>query len=963
MNSKTPIQEKLKKQITEAISLIPTEYQVLSVVKEHYGDEDSGVGADLFGILCEKNGSKYVFLLAGDYSPTLSAPVLFDENSFKERYAVKDYPELVRHSPHSFLAQTLRSLGLTEEDNKKYAFFDTDQHDNLIILYSDIEGKLYNATNEEDTLDKGWKRHYHVLRYKYPKQELNYEKGEHEEQKYFRVRMLPYFTPTVLEAYKEKKTVETLYFIEGEKKAVALWKQGKAVIGLGSIQGFYDQIIKGKINGEILEAIKSLNPTKIVLINDADTLSLKWKEDKDLSKRISNFASAVINFREGLDTLISDGSVRLQYVYYSHIRTEFMHRNAKGMDDLLAKYPDKQKDIIEDLDRLDYAKEYFSGLNLTNLNIKNINKYFGLDSVENFYDIYEEFILNNKFIYKKIQYQWDDNNKELKKVKHKDAEIFVRIGDKYAKIIQVLLAGGVTATDVVKFGVSEIKRDYGDWFIKQIPKVDGVTIEPDNSASFKEFIEIEKEGRLYRYYNMYKPCRIEPRQGSIANTLFYLSHLFGGKAKITQGEGFEIKEENVTGDALSIAIDWLTILYKHPKQFLPVILLLSKGQETGKTTMIDWLTAIYETNAVSLKMEEFLGNFNKHWGFKLIRCIDEGSLDLEKNQAKNAFKNITTAKNIFVEIKGIDKQTIPNYGKMIICTNDEDKVMRLEDDDSRFFPIKVPKLPKKDPEFLRKLTDEIPAFLHWIGNRDIFHPKESRLWFRVDYLKTEQFRKIVAATKPAYELEIDEFVKDKLLTYRLQEVRMTLNYMLESINKIAKFKISIHQIQEYLKKRGYQTNKNGQLVSDGNGRMRIPYGFETIGDKVEPKFLSEQGRYFTFKYKDWLEESEQEEVEKGLEALDMTEFNPSAIKQITAEEIRQYVFAYITSLEVKGYKVSDLVRHFNAYHKTNIDPIEFTDYAQAYIQYAESVNYQNGTALHRVEVSLATDRIEIKEVF
>lgn len=959
---KIPIQDKLKQFIIKCITEIPVENKLISIVKESYGDEINKSNSDLFGILCEKADNKIVYLLPADMKSISLSAVPYNEDSFKERHLIKEYPELVRNTPHSYLAQTLRSLGMTEEDNKKYAFFDTDQNDNLIINYCDIEGRLHNPSNEEDTTEKGWKRHYHVMRYKYPKMVFNNEKGETEELKYNRVRMLPYFTPSVLEAYKAKTEIDTLYFIEGEKKAIAAWKAGLFVIGLGSIHGFYDPDIKGKLHPDIIDAITGLNPEKVVLINDADTLTIKYKEDKDLSKRVTNFTSALVNFREAISFLLLDKKLRFNYIYYAHIRTQFW-QTAKGLDDLLAAYPARQQDIISDLEKLDLSKEFFSCLNLTSFNVKLINKYFGINDVENFYNIYKDFILNNKFIFRNIQYQFDEAENEIKKIKHQDSEIFIRILDKYAKVVEIPLAGGTTATDIKKFGKGEIIEDYGKFFPKYVMKVDGLTIFPDNTPHFPQILETEKEGRVFRHYNMYKPIRHQPSQGDITNSLIYLRHVFGGKATLEQGENFEVQENNILGDPLSIALDWLTILYKYPKNFLPVILLLSKEQESGKTTMIDWLHAIYETNLISMKMEQFLGNFNKHWAFKLIRCIDEGSLDLEKAQAKNSFKNLTTAKNILVELKGIDIQEIPNYGKMIICANDEDKVMRMESEDSRFFPVKVPALKKKDPEFLTKLKEEIPAFLYFLSKREIFHPKESRLWFRVDYLKTEQFRKIVNATRASHEIEIDEFVKDKLLTYRLQEVHMTLEYMRENINKNAKFKISISQIQDYLKKRGYKVNKNGQLSSDGNGRMKIPYGYQEVGGKIEIQYQSVQGRYYIFNYSEWLEENERIEVERGLDGLDMIEFNPQAVKQISAEEIKQYIYAYITGLEPKSYKISDLVRGFNSNHSANLDPIEFTSYAEQYQAYAFANGFQNGSALHSLNISLSMDKIEIKEPF
>ena len=428
------------------------------------------------------------------------------------------------------------------------------------------------------------------------------------------------------------------------------------------------------------------------------------------------------------------------------------------------------------------------------------------------------------------------------------------------------LYGGTTEVDISKFGVGEVKRRYGKHFLNTLLCVDGLTIEPSKNYDYQRIIKVQKEKYSFDYLNMYEPINHELQKGEFPNTLKYLKHLFGGNATI---------ENDIIGDPFTIAIDWLTILYQKPKHFLPVILLLSKGQETGKTTMIDWLHAIYETNLINMKMEQFIGNFNSHWAFKLIRCIDEGSLDLEKGTAKNTFKNLTTAKNIQVELKGIDITSIPNYGKMIICSNDENNVMKMESEDSRFFPVKVPPLVEKDSQFLEKLKAEIPAWLYFIANRTIAHPAESRLWFKTEYLKTEQFQKIVEKTKSNHELEIDYFVKDAFLTFKFPEIRYTIKFLLETINKRAKFKVSETQMREYLEKRGY-------VKPPGNSTIKIPIDFgEQTGEVI---YQTVTGRYFRFLATEWLSNSEMEEFNKPRQAE--KEFTPTTNEvQTISEEI------------------------------------------------------------------------------
>jgi len=770
-------------------------------------------------------------------------------------YSINDYPELVKNTCHSFFTKTMQDLGLTEELNDtgisvtsaiyghpitaNRQLVHADEHDNIIFNYYYLDGTEYDYDNGNKTNSR---KLLHSIRYKHPKSFT--ELGKTEIKKYHRFRLEPFFLPNILQAIQKESKIDTLYFVEGEKKAIAGWLHGFYMVGLGGIHGFYDKENKGQINQDIQKCIEKLNPEEIVFLTDADTLTVNYAPDKDLFQRVNSFKTAIVNFRESLGYALTDKNNRLSRITFMHLKTSFC-KDAKGLDDLFLHYAKDKELICHDLAKTSAAKRYFTALDLTSLTEKAINKHFGLSNPKDFYDSYKDCGFEKEpFVFKHIKYQYNPEKQELDRVKHLDSEIFLFIGDKCAKMVHKPLFGGTTEVDIAKFGVGEVKRRYGKHFLSTLLCVDGLTIEPATNYAYKRIIKVEKDNHHFDYLNLYEPINHEIKEGEFPNTVKYLKHLFGGNATL---------QKDILGDPFTIAIDWLTILYQKPKQFLPVILLLSKEQETGKTTMIDWLHAIYETNLISMKMEQFIGNFNSHWAFKLIRCIDEGSLDLERGTAKNTFKNLTTAKNIQVELKGIDVTSIPNYGKMIICSNDENNVMKMESEDSRFFPVKVTKLPEKDNHFLEKLRAEIPAWLHFIANRQIAHPAESRLWFRTEYLKTEQFRKIVEKTKSNHELEIDYFVKDAFLTFKFPEIRYTIKFLLETINKRAKFKVSETQMRDYLEKKGY-------VKHDGNSTIKIPIDFGELHSDVI--FQTATGRFFRFYYTQWLSEEEIEEFNK-----------------------------------------------------------------------------------------------------
>lgn len=801
--------------------------------------------------------------------------LLFETSGYDWVGDIEKYPEVLKNTPHSFYNKTLTSLGLTEEHNDTgvsvtsnildypatahTSLFSEDDKGNMIFFYSQLDGSEY-------TYDNGNKNNpvqrLHVIRYKKPKPYTN-EKGETEYKKYHRIRLEPYFLPNIIKAVKEKTVIDTLYFVEGEKKAIAGWQAGLYMIGLGGIHGFYDKHNKGQLNPDIAEAITLLNPEEVVFLTDADTMTVNYEEGKEMSKRPTAFKSAVSNFRDALAFLLADKNNRLNRISFVHQSVEFV-KTAKGLDDLYAAFPKEHEHITADLQRTHSAKRYFRGIDLTNYNDKNLTKFFGLSDPKTFYDTYSKVgeFEYKPFVFKHIERVFDKEKGELVVVKHKDTEMFFFIGDKTCKLTVKPLFGYITEVDITKFAVGEIKRRYGKHFVNQLPMYDGITVRPATPDNYERVITIEKNNKLFTHLNMFEPITHIIKQGEFPNTVEYLKHIFGGEATI---------DNDIIGDTFTLGLDWLTILWQHPTRFLPVLLLLSEEQGTGKTTMIDWLQAIYETNLVNMRMEQFLANFNKLWAFKLLRCIDEGSLDLDKNNAKNTFKNITTGKNIPVEFKGIDTQTVPNYGKMIICSNDENNVMRMENDDTRFFPIKVPVLKQRKVDFLQRMIAEIPAWLYYLSNRKIAHPDEDRLWFKTDYIKTAQFYKIVEKTRPVHEQEIDFYVKNVFLTFYMTELRFTINFLLAEVNKKAKYKISERQLRDYLEKKGY-------TKAHGNSTIKIPMSYGELNRDII--YATESGRFYRFLYTDWLNAEEQQEFlnqfEKEEEFVPKPQTQPNA---------------------------------------------------------------------------------------
>ena len=79
---------------------------------------------------------------------------------------------------------------------------------------------------------------------------------------------------------------------------------------------------------------------------------------------------------------------------------------------------------------------------------------------------------------------------------------------------------------------------------------------------------------------------------------------------------------------------------------------------------------VYNGNGTILNNQRFQMNFNGHWASKFIIGLDEGFLDVDKKAEREKLKQMVTANEMFLELKGVDVKTIPYYGHLIICSND-----------------------------------------------------------------------------------------------------------------------------------------------------------------------------------------------------------------------------------------------------------------------------------------------------
>ena len=134
---------------------------------------------------------------------------------------------------------------------------------------------------------------------------------------------------------------------------------------------------------------------------------------------------------------------------------------------------------------------------------------------------------------------------------------YVRIGTSYYKIVEKPTIDGGLERKLILWSVECIKADYGKDFVAEIPKLDGFCLFP-NHLHFDKVVG--------DFYNLYHEFEHDCIDGDCETTKNFIKHIFR--------EHYEL------------GLDYLKLLFENPLQKLPVLCLVSKQRNTGKTTFL-----------------------------------------------------------------------------------------------------------------------------------------------------------------------------------------------------------------------------------------------------------------------------------------------------------------------------------------------------------------------------------------
>lgn len=382
---------------------------------------------------------------------------------------------------------------------------------------------------------------------------------------------------------------------------------------------------------------------------------------------------------------------------------------------------------------------------------------------------------------------------------------FVRVGTTLYKIVnQPRLNGGYVKKRIV-WNNETLRQDYGKDYLANVPKYDGFCTVPDH-VNYRQVID--------NFLNLYEPIGHQPKEGDFSHIQALLHHIFG--------EQYEL------------GMDYLQLLYLQPVQKLPILLLVSEERNTGKSTFLNFLKAMFRNNVTFNTNEDFRSQFNSDWAGKLIIVVDE--VLLNRREDSERLKNLSTTLSYKVEAKGKDRDEIAFFAKFVLCSNNERLPVIIDPGETRYWVRKIHHLENDDTHFLQKLIEEIPAFLYFLQHRTLTTQNVSRMWFSPKQTETAALLKIIRCNKSKYEVEAAELIKEIIECMEIDSFSFCLNDLLILLN-LSQVRIDKHWLRKIV-------TEDWKLAPAPNGLTYTTYLFACNKERrFEP--IRRVGRYYT----------------------------------------------------------------------------------------------------------------------
>ncbi|MFK5893750.1 MAG: DUF3854 domain-containing protein [Pseudomonadota bacterium] len=291
------------------------------------------------------------------------------------------YKALIKNDKNKFLMHTLLEMGLPEHENKftydedgrktDHPYVDAENSGNLKFYVQNIYGGLETYTEEDPATAKfkpRMEKTWFLRRFIYPKRNKNGDVQKYSPAAGSGMRL--FYPANIVKSYKAGVHIDTLYIVEGFKKAMVGYLNGLPIIGMSGLTGWKtpnkkdeqgNKIEINEIREDLKELINVCSVRKIVVIFDADLFDISESSHSfrhPTTYRPNLFYKAALKAKE-LFTSVAD-------VYLAH---PHMVHKAKGLDDLYLKHRN-YSGINSTLPRFKIEQLYIDKLKAKNKKIK-----------------------------------------------------------------------------------------------------------------------------------------------------------------------------------------------------------------------------------------------------------------------------------------------------------------------------------------------------------------------------------------------------------------------------------------------------------------------------------------------------------------------------------------------------------------------------------------------------------------
>lgn len=709
----------------------------------------------------------------------------------------------------------------------------------------------------------------------------------------------PWISREIVEAFKEKRKVRRLILTEGYKKAFVACKEGILTIGLPGITVWKDKNSK-EIFRDVRLFVEQCQVEDLLWLTDADTMTVRWEPSKDLWKRPNSFFTSVNMYKY----LCRDWNVNQ---YYGYIHED---SRDKGLDDILLNNPNHIDAIKSDLMNSSGEPTWIRRINVSTMPYNKIQELFGIHhGVQEFYDRYAEFIGTEEFIYKNGVYQFDIEETQVKYLKTGESAQYIRVmKNYYMKAAMPTVEGGekntLLATDPGSIRERFKTKDKKEVsrIIYDIPFYDGFYNEPEHINYRSEIMHTNEDGFISKWYNKYS--KLSHRVPSIDVDLYiipftqkFMMHIFGC-------DDIEYKGRLIK--SYEVGYDYVQLLYLHPKQPLPILALVSRENETGKSKFQDWLGAIFQANARKISPEMLTGSFTEYFMSSLLIMIEEALFN--RRETMERIKAMTTSLEGVSNGKFDKEAEVQTYIKFLLSSNNVDDFALISEKDKRFWVREIPVIKKEDYviDFFPKLCDEIPLFLAYLRQRTMATDKDNdRLYFDMAVRHTTALERVIDGSMPSNEKLIISTLKDYFVLHRQLQVKLGLT-----------------DIRDLVGERNLELKTIRWVIESRMNKQCIPYvraykffihrQSDIDAEATTTEFTWRKTKYYTFNVTDYYRPHEVAEIYSLNELVDaeITNALPVEWKQGITPEVF-YAAQYTTGNRTPPARMDEFIRIYN----------------------------------------------------